>query len=253
MRVFAVSDPHLSLATPGKSMAVFGPEWQDHPDRLADRWRERVSEEDLVIVAGDVSWAMRLEDALPDLRFLAGLPGRVVMVRGNHDYWWGSLTRLRAALPEGMYAIQNDVVVVDGVAVGGTRLWDDPEVRLPGLRPRDPQQEWDEPPPVETPERSEKILARELGRLRLSLDCLPADADLRIAAVHYPPTGTDLAPTHATEIIEAAGVRHCVFGHLHGLEPAATNPLFGEREGVCYWLTSCDYLDFAPIEIAELD
>jgi len=252
MRVFAISDPHLSLATPDKSMAVFGEEWADHPDRMAERWRRRVDVDDLVIVAGDVSWAMRLDAAMPDLEFLAGLPGRKVLVRGNHDYWWSSIAKVRAALPAGMYAIQNDAVEIDGVALAGTRLWDDPELDLGSMPMRDPQQGLVELFVPETTEKTEKVFVRELGRLRLALGRLPEAALLKIAVVHYPPVGGSLAPTRAAEIIEAAAVRHCVFGHLHGLAPRASSPLFGERNGVEYWLTSCDYLDFEPVEIARV-
>jgi len=269
MRVFAISDPHLSLGRPDKSMTVFGEVWANHPWPMAERWREVVAPEDIVVVPGDISWAMKLDGALPDLELLAGLPGRKVLVRGNHDYWWQSIGRVRAALADGMYAIQNDAVLVDGVAVAGCRLWDNPEVGLEGLAWREgywatlersggslmvaragvSHLEAREPEP---PERTEQILTRELERLRASLSKLPGDARLRVAAVHYPPVGPSLKPTRASELLEAARVDHCVFGHLHGVDPARQKPLLGERNGVRYWICSCDMLDFRPIEIARV-
>ena len=98
-------------------MDVFGSGWEGHPEAFFEGWRRVVGPDDLVIVAGDISWAMRLDEALPDLQAIAELPGRKVLIRGNHDYWWPSISRLRAALPEGMYAIQNDSVVIEGSPV----------------------------------------------------------------------------------------------------------------------------------------
>ncbi len=251
MRVFAVADLHLAGARPDKTMAVFGPPWDRHPQALVEAWHDLVRGPDLVVVAGDISWAMTVDEARPDLELIGRLPGRKVLLRGNHDYWWGSAARVRAALPPGVHALHHDAVVLDGVAVGGARLWDDPAVRLGPLRFR-PGVDHLRGPEPEPPERTEKILARELARLERSLAALPADARLRLAAVHYPPVGTDLAPSRASAILERAGVGHCVFGHLHGLLPRAEQPLFGERAGVLYHLTSCDYLDMVPLEVADL-
>ena len=131
MRVYAIADPHLSRVHP-KPMTVFGAGWEGHPEAFFRGWREVVGEEDLVVVPGDISWAMRLSEAIPDLLDLARLPGRKVLLKGNHDYWWPSISRLRAALPPGMYALQNDALVVDGVAVAGTRGW-----QYPPQRPED--------------------------------------------------------------------------------------------------------------------
>jgi predicted phosphohydrolase len=252
VRVFAISDPHLALGRPDKSMRVFGEVWATHPDAMAERWRARVGEDDLVVVAGDISWAMRLDQAAADLEFLAALPGRKVMVRGNHDYWWSAISKVRAALPAGMMVVHNDAVSIDGVAVGGVRLWDDPEVDLSGLEWRAGY--WDDTDELvaEDPVRTEKLLARDLGRLERSLAGLDPDAVLRIAAVHYPPVGPGLEPTRASAVLTAAGVHHCVFGHLHGVDPARHDPCLGELDGVRYWLTSCDFLDFDPVQIAAV-
>ena|SRR5690606_18557091 len=122
MRLFAIADPHLSRVDP-KPMDIFGPGWDGHPEAFFDGWRSVVGDDDVVLVPGDLSWAMRLDDALVDLRDIADLPGRKVILRGNHDYWWPSISKLRKVLPDGMVAIQNDAVVVDEVVIAGTRGW----------------------------------------------------------------------------------------------------------------------------------
>lgn len=252
MKIFAIADPHLSQATPGKAMDVFGEEWRDHPQRIEERWRARVAPDDLVLVAGDISWAMRLEQARPDLELLAALPGRKVLVRGNHDYWWSSATKVRRALPAGMLAVHDDAILVDGVAVAGARLWDDLEIRYGQLRLRRPRGALASNFQLMDVDSAEQIFQRELGRLQRALGRLDPAATLRVALVHFPPLAPDLAPSRASALLEAARVDHCVFGHLHGLDPVRVNPLYGERSGVRYWLTACDYLDFDPVEIAEL-
>ena len=111
MSIFAIGDLHL----PGgddKSMAVFGPQWENHWEKIAADWQERVHQQDIVLIPGDISWAMHLEDALPDLQMIGAMPGRKVILRGNHDYWWGAITRVRESLPDGMFALQNDAVVL---------------------------------------------------------------------------------------------------------------------------------------------
>lgn len=149
MRLFAIADPHLSRADP-KPMTIFGPSWEGHPDAFFQGWREVVGEHDIVLVPGDVSWAMRLEEAMLDLRDIADLPGRKVLLRGNHDYWWPSISKLRRALPAGMYAVQNDALALDGVVIAGARGWICPGSHGFG-------------------EQDEKIYRREVERLRLSL------------------------------------------------------------------------------------
>jgi uncharacterized protein len=230
MRVFAIADPHLSSAQP-KPMDIFGGNWQGHPGIFFERWREVVGPGDLVLVPGDISWAMRLGDALPDLRDIARLPGKKVLLRGNHDYWWPSISRLRAALPEGMYAVQNDAVLVSGVVVAGTRGW-----LTPGSFEFGPE--------------DERIYRREVERLRLSLE---AAAKLSGAAtlvmLHYPPTNARLEPSSFTELLTAARPDAVVFGHVHGEAPDALLPDLG---GVPVHFVAADALRFYPKLILEV-
>ncbi len=211
-------------------MDVFGSGWEGHPEAFFEGWRRVVGPDDLVIVAGDISWAMRLDEALPDLQAIAELPGRKVLIRGNHDYWWPSISRLRAALPEGMYAIQNDSVVIEGVAVAGTRGW---------LVPGSP----------EYTEQDEKIYKREVERLRLSLASLEGkEYDKLVIALHFPPTGPDGSPTGFTELIERYEPDAVVYGHLHSAENAW---LLTNWKGIPLHLVAADYLRFEPKLVLE--
>lgn len=254
MRVFALSDPHLSFGTPGKTMDRFGPQWVDHPAKMAAAWDEAVERDDIVLVPGDISWARDLASVAPDLEWLAARPGVKVLLKGNHEHWWASRKKVRAALPAGLNAIDHDAIRLGDVAIAGTRLWDVPDVSY---------HDWIvwQGEPI-SPELSEedaaaalKVYRRELGRLDMALEALErtgGDAPLRIALTHYPPVGPGLAPNELTRRFEEAGVRHVVFGHLHALDPARRHEIGGEARGVEYHLTSCDFLDFAPKLITEL-
>ncbi len=125
MKVFAIGDLHLSGAV-DKPMDVFGVAWDKHFLRIQTYWRERVATEDVVLIPGDISWAMHLDEAKPDLEFIANLPGEKILVRGNHDYWWNSLSKVRAALPPTIRALQNDSIRFDGVSIAGSRGWSCP-------------------------------------------------------------------------------------------------------------------------------
>jgi predicted phosphohydrolase len=251
MRVFALSDPHLSFGTPDKLMDRFGPQWVDHPTTMARNWDALVAPDDLVLVPGDISWARNLEQAAPDLAWLAERPGTKLLLEGNHDYWWSSAAKVRAALPEGMLAVHGDALRIGDVAVGGTRLWD-----APGISYHDLILWQGEPISAElAPEQEAAALTiyrRQEGRLERALAALDRSAPLRIAVTHYPPVGPGCEPNELTRMFEKAGVEHVVFGHLHALDPARRGEVGGEARGVEYHLTACDFIDFKPVLIAEV-
>ena len=247
MRIWAIGDLHLSFGVKGKSMDVFGSQWESHPERIEEAWRRLISAEDLILIPGDISWAMRFEDALPDLQWIDRLPGTKVLLKGNHDFWWGSLAKMAPHLPPSLHLVQNNYFSWKGVAIGGARLWDTPEYSFGSLiefrenpRAKDPEE-------VVQEELSLKIFERELQRLEMSLSKIPADASLRIAMTHYPPIGADLAVSRASRILEKYGISICVFGHLHNIK--AGQSLFGEKNGIRYLLSSADYVHFQPIPI----
>lgn len=223
MRLYAIADPHLSRAEP-KPMTVFGPGWEGHPDAFFKGWCSVVDEEDLVLVPGDLSWAMRFEDALPDLEDIAELPGRKVILRGNHDYWWPSISKLRRSLPGGMFAVQNDAVEVDGVVVAGSRGWVCPGSR--GFTDQD-----------------DKIYRREAERLALSLraaERLPGR--YRVVMLHFPPTNPRLQPSAFTEMIKDFGPDALVFGHVHG----DNEGILGRLDGIDVHFVAADAIGFVP-------
>jgi predicted phosphohydrolase len=246
MTVWALSDPHLAFGVPSKTMEAFGPLWKDYPARIEGAWRERVSSEDLVLIPGDISWAMDLKEALVDLEWIHRLPGTKVILKGNHDYWWPSSSKLVQALPPSILFVHNNALLWNEVAIGGTRLWDSSEYRFDEIIhfQKNPLEKKSAPP---APEDTERIFERELERLRLSLSQLNPQAKTRIALTHYPPIGCDLKPSRAAAILEEFKIEVCIFGHLHSVRRGV--PLFGEARGVRYLFTSCDYLDFIPLRV----
>ena len=230
MRLFAIGDLHL----PGgqeKPMDVFGGQWEGHFERISQDWRNRVGEDDVVLIPGDTSWAMQLKDAVPDLAAIGELPGRKLLIRGNHDYWWGGIGQVRKALPEGMMAIQHDAVDLGDVVVTGTRGWAWPTEEAP-LSPED-----------------ERVFNRELIRLELALQAAAKIAGERpvLLMLHYPPLYQQDRDTPFTRLIEKYPVHTVVYGHLHGAGIRAG--FTGTWNGVRYQLASCDSLDFALTEL----
>ena len=230
MNLFAIGDLHMAGGQ-DKPMEVFGPQWDRHFEKISIRWRETVGEEDAVLIPGDISWAMSLADALPDLERIGELPGKKVLIRGNHDYWWGGIGKVRRALPPGMTALQQDAADLGDFLVCGTRGWLIPTEETP------------------LPAQDEKIYLRELARLDLAIAAarrLDGEKPL-IVMLHYPPLYRNTRQSGFTDRMEAAGVRLCVYGHLHG--SGIASGFSGEQGGVRYELTSCDSQDFAPRKI----
>jgi predicted phosphohydrolase len=227
LALFALADLHLGFGA-NKPMDVFGPDWADHAERIAANWRRVVGENDTVLIPGDISWAMKPAGAAPDLKFVGALPGRKILVRGNHDYWWDTIAKVRAALPVGMAALQNDHLLVEGWAICGTRGWN-----IPGsgqLGPDDP-----------------KHFVRERQRLELSLASAPTDA-AKIAMLHFPPALVGNDELGFTDILERFGVALCVYGHLHGASDHRLG-VQGELRGVRYVLCAADAVDFTPVQL----
>lgn len=230
MRIFAISDLHL----PGgddKPMDVFGDHWAGHFERICEDWRAKVAPEDAVLIAGDVSWAMQLADAVPDLQAIGALPGRKLLIKGNHEYWWSTLKQVRAVLPQGMEAIQHTAVDLGPAVVCGTRGWSFPVAGDPFSA------------------EDQRVLSRELIRLELALQAAVKAADGKpiIVMLHYPPLYDQVRDTPFTQLIARYPVHTVVYGHLHG--QAVHAGFNGEHEGVRYMLTSCDSLRFSLAEV----
>ncbi len=230
MNVYAISDLHLSN-TADKPMDIFGGNWEGHFEKIKEDWLSTVKDEDIVLIAGDTSWAMKMSDALVDLQAIAPLPGKKVFVRGNHDYWWNGISKLRAIAPdEKFYFLQTDAVKIGNFVIVGSRGW-----TCPGSS--------------DYTEQDEKLYLREGERFKLAFaeaEKLCEEGDKKIALIHYPPFNSKQEDTHFTKMFEERGVEKAVFGHIHG---AAYFPLKTEKNGVEYILTSCDKLHFKLVKI----
>ena len=230
MKLFAIGDLHL----PGgddKPMDVFGEHWEGHFERISQDWLERVGPEDVVLVPGDISWAMQLDRAVPDLRAIGELPGRKILCKGNHDYWWSSLTQLRACLPRGMDVLQHSAIDVGDAVICGTRGWVIPTQETP-LTAED-----------------QKLYERELMRMEMALqaaDKLRAERPV-IVMMHYPPLYALERDTAFSQLFKRYHAHTVVYGHLHGA--GIRTGWNGDHRGVQYRLVSCDSLDFRLAEI----
>jgi predicted phosphohydrolase len=242
LRLFAIGDTHLP-STRGKDMDRFG--WTGHPGPLAAAWDAKVTAEDAVIVAGDISWATKATEVLGDLAWLEARPGKKVLLKGNHDYWWGDsakkLRELLAPYPSIVGFIQNCAVQLGPYLIAGSRLWTTLEAPpMPGGEMGDEKANTD-------------YVAREANRLELSFkDALAkqqaAPAPLtRVVAVHFPPLYANQTPTAFSRLIEPFQPAVCVYGHLHG--PGIAAGFVGEHGGVRYVLASCDAAGFSPVQL----
>lgn len=230
MKVFSISDLHLSSVC-DKPMDIFGDGWSGYWDAIREDWRAKVTDDDVVLISGDISWALRLEDALPDLMSIGELSGKKVILRGNHDYWWQSYAKVKQSLPEGMFAIQNDCLRIGDLLVCGSRLW---TLGLSG-------------------EHDKRMVEREALRLRLSLEDMKSkrkEGDKVVVMVHYPPFDATFADSVFTDILGEYNVDAVVYGHLHGKNVRTKNVV--DKKGIKYYLTSCDLVGNKLVEILQL-
>lgn len=250
MKVWTISDLHLSFGTPNKSMDVFGEKWKNHPEKIKKNWEKVVKNEDLVLIAGDISWAMKTENALPDLEWIHALPGTKIMSKGNHDHWWKSAAKIRKILPPSMHIIHNDAFTIGDITIGGARLWDHPDLNyykfidikeIEGVNIK--KKEYTK----EAIAHDAKIFKNELDRLSWSLDAMDKSAKHKILMIHYPPIPPDRSDNEFSRLIQNAGIDICIYGHLHNLFPDA--PVNFTKDGTKYLCTACDYLDFSPIQL----
>ena len=262
MAIYAISDLHLSLASP-KPMDIFGPAWVDHPERLRENWDAVVTDADIVLLPGDLSWAMRLSEAKPDLDFVAERPGRKALIRGNHDYWWQRqmTSRIQRIIDRNLTFLQGTSVVMDGAGITGTRGWRvDWEARGHDANGRmgvweygsvGERENGGERPTSnakhrtlnETPQSDERILQRELAYLERGLQSIPESASPKIAMLHFPPFDERLQLNEFAHLLTQYSVDILVYGHVHhGLG----SWLEGMVDRVRYYMVSADVVDFVP-------
>lgn len=230
MKVFAISDLHLSINNP-KPMNIFGPTWEGYEKKIFEDWKKKVGEEDLVLLAGDFSWAMKLEEAKADFDLIKDLPGKKIIIRGNHDFWWSSISAVRKMLPKDIYAIQNDAIKFEDVIICGTRGWTVSE-----------NGEF-------ASAEDEKIFKRELIRLELTLKSakkLQTENEKIVCMMHYPPCNFKKEESEFTKLLKEAQVDSVVFGHIHGVKRKQNQFKLND---ISFYLTSCDMVDNKLVEI----
>jgi len=224
MALYTMADLHLSFSTE-KPMDIFGDRWKDHPQKIAERWP--LTDEDTVVLPGDFSWAIDFRELEADMDFLQALPGQKILAKGNHDYWWETLSKMNRFV-EGKYPsvrfLHNNAYEVCGVSVCGTRGWT-----------------------LENSDEDEKVLNREVGRLKTSLQQAKNEP---VVFLHYPPLFGALRCEPILDLLKEFGVKECYYGHLHG--PGATSlAVEGEQEGIRFRLIAADKLDFTPLKIRD--
>lgn len=228
MSLYAIGDLHLALGAPEKNMEAFGGRWTGYEDKIREGF-SHLREDDLCVICGDFCWAMDLESALPDFRLLHSLPGKKLLVKGNHDYWWTTAVKMTRFFAEnGLDSLQllhNNCVFWEDLALCGTRGWFYEE---------------------ETgTEHDRKILLRETGRLETSLKA--AGDREKLVFLHYPPLYQHYECSEILSVLAEYGAKECFYGHIHG--KGAHAAFIGERDGVKYRLVSGDFLDFFPYKV----
>lgn len=230
MALFAIADLHLSFYK-DKPMDIFGDNWKNHPEKIRENWQRLIKKEDTVLLPGDISWAKNFEELEPDMEFIRSLNGKKVILSGNHDYWWSSISRMNELYPEIVF-LKNNCYIYENIAIAGSKGW---------LCPND----------TYYTEHDEKLYKRECNRLELSLrEAEKYDCEKIILMMHFPPTNDKKENSEFVNIIKNHNIKEVIYGHLHGKESFESS-LLGEVEGVNYSLVSSDYLNFVPKKIMD--
>ena len=224
MALFAIGDTHLSLAT-GKSMNIFGG-WSDYEQRLETNWRRLITDSDTVVIAGDISWCMNLEQGLKDFEFLNSLPGRKIILKGNHDYWWATKKKADEFFSKHSFdtlnILHNNTYTAGDFAICGTRGWF-----------FDAESDADK-----------KVVLREAGRLRASIAAAKETGLEPVVFLHYPPLSITQKCDEIYNVLVEEKITRCYYGHLHSY--SHNGAFIGECEGIRFSLISSDFLQFCP-------
>ena len=230
MALFVIGDTHLSLSS-GKTMNIFSG-WVDYEQRLEKNWRRVVGEDDTVVVAGDISWCMDMEEGLEDFQFLHSLPGRKILMKGNHDYWWSTKKKADDFFErhnlDSLNILFNNAYVCGNMAICGTRGWF-----------FDAEKDTDK-----------KIILREAGRLRRSIEAAKETGLEPVVFLHYPPLSVTQKCDEIYDVLVEENIKRCYYGHLHSYSHAtAVNGV--NEDGIRFSLISGDYLEFCPALVPE--
>lgn len=227
MSLFAIGDLHLSLST-NKSMEVFEG-WDNYVERIKNNWLSQINDSDTVVIVGDLSWGMNLEQSKNDFEFINNLPGKKIILKGNHDYWWTTVSKMEKFFCENEFStfniLHNNHYVYEDIAICGTRGWIN-----------------------ETNEPSDaKILARESARLNTSIESVKNKNLTPVVFLHYPPLFAGNYNYEILQVLYKYNIKECYYGHIHG--KSSSYSINGERDGIEFSLVSSDYLQFVPKKI----
>lgn len=230
MAIYAIGDLHFSVAAK-KPMDIFSG-WDDHAQRVIDNWNRKIKPEDTVVLAGDTSWGMTLPEAVPDFRLIDRLPGRKLLLKGNHDYWWGSASKMMATFAEhglgSLSILHNNSYAVEGKWICGSRGW-----LFESGQPHD-----------------EKIIRREAMRIEASLKSAGDDGE-KILFLHYPPVYAGQVQEQFLEVMHKYGINRCYYGHIHGA--GHRYAVQGNYQGIQLRMISSDYVGFDPVLVAQTE
>ena len=247
MSLYVISDLHLSTnENTGKSMEVFGPRWQNYISRLERNWRAVINDDDVVVIPGDISWAMTMEEALPDLKFIDSLPGRKIIGKGNHDFWWSTVSKMKRFFEENAITtidvLYNNALESEDFIICGSRGWFNDETKQSTVGNTEPDYE--------------KIVNREAMRLKMSLEegkRLQNEASERgegekeiLVFLHFPPVFGDFIVPELIDTMRSFGVSECFFGHIHG---KYSHPQTTVYDGIKFTMISADFIDFYPQKV----
>ena len=225
--IYGIGDLHFDPIG-DKPMDIFGENWLNHEDKIIENWKRKIKYDDIVILAGDISWALKMEEVDEDLRKIEELPGKKILIKGNHDYWWSSLKKLRDLKFKTIEFIQNNSYIYNNVGIFGTRGWSSIDMTI-------------------TNDHDIKIFNRELNRLKLSLDSCREALDKKIVVLHYPPFNINGEPNEFVDIMKNYKVDICIYGHLHA--EGHKYIVEGLIDGIDFQCISSDYIEFNPRKI----
>jgi len=248
MKIFSIGDLHLSRIKK-KPMEIFGENWKDHDEQIKANWISKIGNDDLVLIPGDISWGMTPEEAMPDLEWISELPGKKVMIKGNHDFWWQSYKQVKELLPQGITAIQNNSIVIDDIAITGTRLWESPDVDFTDDIKWICRESIGLGPEKNNGKDPIKLYNREVQRLNHCLESISSKARKIIVMTHFPPVDFRFELNEVVETLQKFGTDICIFSHLHSLKRENVPSFPVKKYGMNFYLVSSDVIDFDPVEI----
>lgn len=230
MGLFTIADLHLSFGT-DKPMNIFRG-WDDYVEKLTYNWQLKIKEDDTVVLPGDLSWGMNLEESLKDFQYLDKLKGKKIILKGNHDYWWSTKAKMEMFFEKNnlhsLNILSNNHYAYDNIGICGSRGWINED----------------------TIESDKKILLREAGRIELSINSALKEGLRPVVFLHYPPIFGHGVNEDIMSVLIKYNIKHCFYGHIHG--KSANKAFVGEKDGINYQLIASDYLQFSPMEITDI-